>query len=187
MNFPTLIVDNLISNEDCDFLLDAISECKFQKYNNAESYRPEDDDDMFNGDIPKYNKFKDIISKLSFFVEKYYATTVVNIYGNVFMKYENTENIRLHKDYDINDPYQTAKEPFNISSVFYLNDDYEGGKLIFPNESNKPITERKNRLEFMPKQGSVIFFDSRLIHYTELITHGTKYVLTNFYDISLVD
>jgi predicted 2-oxoglutarate/Fe(II)-dependent dioxygenase YbiX len=183
MNFPTLIADKLISNEDCDFLLNGISECKFQRYNNAESYRPEDDDDIFNGDIFKYNKFKDIVLGLSSFVEKHYVTTVLNIYGNVFMKYENTQNIRLHKDYDMDDPYQAAKEPFNISSVFYLNDDYQGGKLIFPNESDKPITERENRLEFIPKQGSVIFFDSSLIHYTELVTYGTKYVLTNFYDV----
>jgi predicted 2-oxoglutarate/Fe(II)-dependent dioxygenase YbiX len=83
----------------------------------------------------------------------------------------------------MDDPYQAAKEPFNISSVFYLNDDYQGGKLIFPNESDKPITERENRLEFIPKQGSVIFFDSISIHYTDLVTYGTKYVLTNFYDV----
>ena len=64
MNFPTLIADKLISNEDCSFLLNGISECKFQQYNNAESYRPEDDNDMFNGNISKYNKFKNTILQL---------------------------------------------------------------------------------------------------------------------------
>lgn len=55
-----------------------------------------------------------------------------------------------------------------MTFVFYLNDDYEGGEIHFP-ELN---------LKVKPKAGSVIMFPPHLLH-EAFDVKGTKYIMTN--------
>jgi hypothetical protein len=65
----------------------------------------------------------------------------------------------------------------HISSVLYLNDDYEGGELHFPNQG----------IRIKPKAGSVIIFPSvpPFLHESTKIISGTKYMSPGFW--SLID
>jgi hypothetical protein len=61
----------------------------------------------------------------------------------------------------------------NISAVFYLNDDYVGGELRFPQQG----------VIIKPKAGSIVVFPSTPPFYHEslLITGGTKYISPDFW------
>ena len=61
----------------------------------------------------------------------------------------------------------------SISLVFYLNDDYEGGEIEFPNQ----------RISLKPEAGSIIIFPSISPYYHDPkpVIKGTKYLIPVFW------
>lgn len=64
---------------------------------------------------------------------------------------------------------------YDLSGLFYLNDDYEGGELYFPDHG----------IQFKPKAGSAYFFpgDLNYLHGVTEITSGVRYVCPFFWTI----
>lgn len=64
---------------------------------------------------------------------------------------------------------------YDIAGLFYINDDYEGGELYFPNQ----------KIQFKPKGGSAYFFpgDMNYIHGVTEIQSGIRYVVPFFFTI----
>lgn len=64
---------------------------------------------------------------------------------------------------------------YDLSSLFYLNDDYEGGELYFPLQDVK----------FKPKKGAAYFFpgDMHFIHGVTEIKSGIRYTCPFFWTI----
>lgn len=64
---------------------------------------------------------------------------------------------------------------YDIAGLFYINDDYEGGELYFPNQG----------IQFKPKRGSAYFFpgDMNYIHGVTEIKSGMRYVCPFFWTI----
>ena len=64
---------------------------------------------------------------------------------------------------------------YDIAGLFYINDDYEGGELYFPNQG----------IEFKPKAGAAYFFpgDMNFIHGVREIKSGTRYTVPFFWTI----
>lgn len=66
----------------------------------------------------------------------------------------------------------------NFGCVYYLNDNYEGGEIYFPNQN----------IEIKPKPNTLVFFPGTLefLHGVRPVTNGTRYTLTSFwtYDIN---
>ena len=63
----------------------------------------------------------------------------------------------------------------HISSVLYLNDNYEGGEINFPNQD----------ICIKPKAGSIVVFPSipPFVHESKKIISGTKYMSPGFWSI----
>jgi hypothetical protein len=64
---------------------------------------------------------------------------------------------------------------YDIAGLFYINDDYEGGELYFPEQG----------IQFKPKAGAAYFFpgDKNYIHGVTEITSGTRYTCPFFFTI----
>jgi hypothetical protein len=64
---------------------------------------------------------------------------------------------------------------YDIAGLFYINDDYEGGELYFPNQG----------IKFKPKVGAAYFFpgDMNYIHGVSEITSGIRYTVPFFWTI----
>lgn len=64
---------------------------------------------------------------------------------------------------------------YDIASIFYINDDYEGGELYFPLQD----------VEFKPKPGGAYFFpgDKNYIHGVRDVTAGCRYTSPFFWTI----
>lgn len=60
-----------------------------------------------------------------------------------------------------------------ISATLYLNNDYEGGEIVFP----------KQGIELKPFPGSIIIYPSNeeYSHYSKIITSGSKYTYNTFW------
>jgi hypothetical protein len=65
---------------------------------------------------------------------------------------------------------------YDIGTVIYLNEDYEGGRLHFP----------KQEIAFKPKARAAYFFpgDLNYIHGVDIITEGTRYTSPWFWTIT---
>lgn len=65
---------------------------------------------------------------------------------------------------------------YDIGTVFYLNDDYEGGHLHFP----------RQKISFKPKARAAYFFpgDKYYIHGVSRVTSGTRYTCPFFWTIT---
>lgn len=68
---------------------------------------------------------------------------------------------------------------YDIGTVFYLNDDYEGGELFFP----------KQQISFKPKPKAAYFFpgDANYIHGVNQVTSGTRYTCPFFWTIDKLE
>jgi hypothetical protein len=64
---------------------------------------------------------------------------------------------------------------YDIATIIYLNDDYEGGELYFPNQD----------IQFKPKAGAAYFFpgDMNYIHGITTIESGIRYTCPFFWTI----
>lgn len=60
-----------------------------------------------------------------------------------------------------------------LSAILYLNNDYEGGEIVFP----------KQGIELKPFSGSIIIYPSNeeYSHYSKIITSGSKYTFNTFW------
>jgi hypothetical protein len=65
---------------------------------------------------------------------------------------------------------------YDLASLFYLNDDYDGGELYFPNQG----------IKFKPKAGAAYFFpgDMNYIHGVTEIKKGIRYTCPFFWTIT---
>lgn len=68
---------------------------------------------------------------------------------------------------------------YDIGTVIYLNEDYEGGRLHFP----------KQEIAFKPKRKAAYFFpgDLNYIHGVDVITEGTRYTSPWFWTITKLE
>jgi len=64
---------------------------------------------------------------------------------------------------------------YDLAGLFYINDDYEGGELYFPNQG----------IQFKPKAGAAYFFpgDKNYIHGVTEIKSGIRYTVPFFWTI----
>lgn len=86
---------------------------------------------------------------------------------------------RPHADKELHEGDNAGKPNdfpwYDLAGLFYLNDDYEGGELYFPNQ----------KIQFKPKAGSAYFFpgDMNYIHGVTEIVSGIRYVIPFFFTI----
>lgn len=81
------------------------------------------------------------------------------------LKYEKAGYLPEHSDHGISSR--------TLSVVMYLNDDYEGGEISFPQVG----------VTIKPESGSIIFFPSNFVftHAVSEMKNGTRYALPNWY------
>lgn len=87
------------------------------------------------------------------------------------LKYEEGGFYIPHTDYHL-------KFPRNISIVYFLNNDYEGGQLNFYDPSN----HNKIILPIEPRVGRLVMFPSNYLypHAVQPVEKGTRYVLVSW-------
>lgn len=96
---------------------------------------------------------------------RYYTYDAVDYFGWVMLKYREGDFFSGHTDASHDFPRQ-------LSLVYYVNDDYEGGELRFPHLD----------LSIKPIAGELIIFPSNylFLHEAKHVTKGIKYSIINF-------
>lgn len=83
-------------------------------------------------------------------------------------RWESNTGMSLHRD----DGYDMYPDQLGIKwgMVIYLNDDYEGGKIEYPDID----------LAFKPKVGSMLLHRGNIPHMVQVVTSGNRYYITGF-------
>lgn len=109
--------------------------------------------------------------------------TLNDVLASVGAHYSNTLNIPLGKQAPISiskyysgsgmGPHTDAGPIAHLSAVLYLNDNYEGGELAFPNHD----------IVVKPSAGSIIMFPSiePYVHDPRNVISGEKYIAPSFW------
>jgi len=125
-------------------------------------------------------------------IEWNYGTRIIHRYHDSIRKMSSGAEILPHADNEFNDgtffSIRYTKESVNTkndfqehlpnefveySSIFYINDDYEGGEICFPDYN----------LEIKPEAGSVVFFpsNSKYIHAVKKVIKGDRYAVPSLW------
>jgi hypothetical protein len=146
----TLILDNFLSKEECKFLI------KYYESNteNIEKFR-----DVFPLTLHFVEKLNFLTFKLNKIAEEFDA----QIDWFQIVKWPKNSFQELHFD--------TAKKETILSSIVYLNDNFEGGQTYF-----------EEGTIFKPKKGRGLFFDGQYYkHGVTPVKKQIRYVVATWY------
>lgn len=119
-----------------------------------------------------------LFQRLKPIVEEFYKVKIIPT-GPTIVKWLPGQYQHPHADKELHDgPDAGLPNDFphyDLSSLFYLNDDYEGGELYFP----------KQDVKFKPKVGAAYFFpgDMQYIHGVTEIKNGIRFTCPFFWEI----
>jgi len=120
-----------------------------------------------------------LFQRLKPIIEDFYKVEVIPT-GTTIVKWLPGQFQRPHADKELHEgpdagtPNDFPK--YDLSSLFYLNDDYEGGELYFPLQD----------VQFKPKKGAAYFFpgDKNYIHGVTEIKSGLRFTCPFFWEIT---
>lgn len=96
---------------------------------------------------------------------------------------EFTEHVMMHHtDFQREFSYNPGLK-FAITSVFYLNDNYDGGEVEFRFLDENDPNKIKEDYSYKPKQGDIVVFPSGPPHYhgVKAVSNGEKYIIRNYW------
>jgi prolyl 4-hydroxylase len=153
-----IVIDNFLSKEKCQQLIDLLNNYSFSKAHQYENGRC--NKEVFIEDDKIKSIFLEQIKKLRLSGFK----KILEYHEPFeFYKYEIGDFILPHEDSSI--IFESGEES-NFTALVYLNDDFFGGSTFFTN-LNKKIT---------PKSGTLLLFKHNLVHESQKIEYGTKYI-----------
>lgn len=93
----------------------------------------------------------------------------------VIMKWRPGIEQRPHADKQLNDGQPNAFPDYDLNSLFYYNDDFDGGELFYP----------QHDIVVKPKPGLAVFHpgDVNYLHGVSMITSGYRYTTPSFYTV----
>lgn len=148
-------IENVLSQEDHKFILDYV---KSAKYWNKQPWGAIT--------IESQNLPEEILKMLNKVFEIVYkkSTDVYDVAINIFPK-SALHLVRFVKGFSLNPHVDTMSyEGNHVASVYYINDDYIGGEIYFP----------EHGLEIKPKPNSLIIFPGN-----ENYLHGVREIVDN--------
>jgi predicted 2-oxoglutarate/Fe(II)-dependent dioxygenase YbiX len=166
-----IIIENFVSPEDCKLVLDSIDDSIVWV-----SYTQEGIPDKVSKNLhdkkEAYGILKNAIDKLQNEIETHFGRSLEEGFPGIRV-WSVGDYQPLHADGE--DPEGNPNEAYIVDygSVIYLNDDYEGGEIYFPDQ----------QIEIKPKAGTVVFFPSNnmFIHGVKEITKGERYTCPQFW------
>lgn len=87
-----------------------------------------------------------------------------------------------HTDFQRDIAYAPG-EKFGITAVFYLNDNYDGGEVMFRFLDSEDINSVKEDYVYKPNAGDIVVFMSGHPHYhgVKAVTKGEKYIIRTYW------
>jgi hypothetical protein len=147
-----VIIKNFLTEEECLTLLD-----EAKKSNN---WKPQNrDTGIFILSSSNHKIMIDIYKRVSALFDKDLHTQMIRM----IHKTDKDSFWEEHSD-------NSGGSNIEYGVVIYLNDDFEGGQLVYP----------ESRTSIKPESGMLIYHSGEKIHGVSKVESGTRYTLTSF-------
>jgi predicted 2-oxoglutarate/Fe(II)-dependent dioxygenase YbiX len=125
--------------------------------------------------MPVFFIIEKYIKKMQLALEEIYCVELINR-PPVIMKWRPGIEQRPHADKQLNNGEPNAFVNYDLNSLFYYNDDFEGGELFYP----------QHDIVVKPKPGLAIAHpgDVNYLHGVTMITSGNRYTTPSFYSVA---
>jgi hypothetical protein len=178
--YPTVIIENFIKEDTLNLIESSFFNLDFE----LGPFEKEVTNSTLRGyfvdqNFVYYDFMKVIDDKIDKHIKAHYPKQFELCSGQVIVRYMKNQFIKKHIDwhYETESDILNKKKTIYLSSVFYFNDNYSGGDLVFYNDNKEKYFSIK------PKKNCLILFDALQVHSTIPIISGTKYSYTNFYTL----
>lgn len=174
-NFFPIYLDNIISKEDCDYLISLVE--------HSDLWEGKVGDSFWSGRSINYHNLKkhdELAASILLFsniecseiIKKHYNET--NIYPDLIqiVRWFDGMSQPPHAD-DMTNTEVKGLEHRKYGSIIYLNDNYSGGKTYYP-QHNFEVTPKSGRL-------AVHSGTPKYMHGVTEISGGTRYTIASFW------
>lgn len=131
-----------------------------------------------------YNQEQKKLTSQKYLLDKYVRDTINGFADKIEKDYQNYYNVLVpeHRGYSIlkyskNEQFtdhidHTVYEPRTISTIWYINDDYEGGEICFP----------RFNIKYKPNKNELLLFPSTYTynHSVLPVKNGTRYSVVSW-------
>jgi hypothetical protein len=180
-----VVYEDFITEEDCKKMIQALdaqaesgklSWMPISFYESYSSVLPQDNDqEILDADLSP-TMFSDIENKMPEAIASVHDLDpkIISKIGYHTQKWEPGAYARKHSDNTDENGKSGAFTRSRYAGFLYLNDDFEGGLLRFPDQD----------IEIKPKTGMLAVFDGGFnnMHEVTLITKGVRYTIGSFWD-----
>ena len=167
MNSIYSIIENFIDSKDADDLINFFNKNQNLCYDMEEEHKDRNIHYSFIKDekvkkLLNYYAYKNII-----FIDHIYKTKT-KLWGEMRLcRWKPGDSMGMHVDRNT----ETRNNNVNFSSLAYLNDDYEGGELVFRDKELK-----------MPKLSCIVFESHLHPHAVKEIKKNNRYTIPSWYN-----
>lgn len=151
------LIKNFVEPKDAQCLIDLMEDLKLK--NELSNDQNDNTHRLYNSDNPI---LMDFVKKYS---KKFINQRNLYVTANLVALYEKGAFMKLHRD--------VTDESEVVSTVIYLNDEYEGGEISFP--------EVGDGYTYKPEKYELVYFPTPYLHGVNTVTSGTKYIITISY------
>lgn len=147
-----MIIKNFLSHEECSLLLKEAEESNSWKVQNENT-------GILILKSKNHRLLIDIHNRVSSLFDKKYHTQMIRM----IHKTDNESFWEEHSD-------NSGGEEIEYGVVIYLNDNFEGGELIYP----------ESGLSIKPEMGMLVYHQGNQRHKVSRVLSGNRYTLTSF-------
>ena len=174
-------IKNFISNDECKIIIEKFDVEK-ELYDSL-LYNPKEGINLNKKYRDSRQNFVDI-PELKYKINELIKTEI-KVKGFEIEQVE--ENFQFTK-YNINSHFDWHNDSSGYeyrfcTIVIQLNDDYEGGELLYKKNNDNFKYEHENIVEFERGLGNLYIFNSSLEHKVNLVTKGVRYSLVNWLNL----
>ena len=167
MNKNILIIENFLNNQECDILLQEMSECEFANKKNTPTFWRNSIKRISFNDKHIHTK---LTTNMQNVIEKHFSIKFKKQLNLHSVVWPTGKSMPYHKDYGAENEYMDR----NYNSLVYLNDDYLGGELLVPSLN----------IKLKPKKGTLVAFQGgNTPHGVGEILQGTRYTVICWWEL----
>lgn len=166
-----VVIENFISSEECKIVIDSIDDEIVWQSNTMQGIPDKVSKNLYKKP-ESFQILKTAIDKLQNEIEMHFGRPLEEGFPGIRM-WSPGEYQPLHADGEDPEGHPNEAYVVDYGSVIYLNDDYDGGEIYFPDQD----------IDFKPKAGTVVFFPSNnmFIHGVREILSGYRYTCPQFW------
>jgi len=135
-------------------------------------------DILFRINLDIYNLIYKYIKKMNYFLEDEFKVKLLSRPPVIIRWFAGLEQ-KPHADKQLNDGSPNPFPTYDINSLFYYNDEFEGGELYYP-QHDKIVR---------PEPGLAVAHpgDINYLHGVKMVTSGERYTTPSFYTVTEIN